>query len=72
MEDLQNQINNMPEQDKDAMRYNPAGGLIGILAKMGGVNEMTRSLQHTTLGYRNIGDTISFKGIFEKIPSAKG
>ena len=72
MEDLQNQMNNMSEQDKAAMRNSSAGGLIGILALMGGVNEMTRSLQLTTLGYRNIGDTVTFEGIFEMIPSEKG
>jgi len=54
------------------MRNSSAGGLVGILALMGGVNEMARSLQLAALGYRNIGDTVTFEGIFEMIPSEQG
>jgi hypothetical protein len=72
MEDLQNQMNNLSEQDKAAMRNSSAGGLVGILALMGGVNEMARTLQLAALGYRQVGDTVTFEGIFEMIPSEQG
>ena len=72
MEDFQNQMNNMSKQDKAAMRNSSAGGLVGILALMGGVNEMARSLQLTALGYRQAGDTVTFEGIFEMIPPEQG
>lgn len=72
MEDFQNQMNNMSEEDQAAMRNNSAGGLVGILALVGGVNEMVRTLQLTALGYRQVGDTVTFEGIFKMIPSEQG
>lgn len=72
MEDLQNQMNNLSDQDKAALRNSSAGGLVGVLALVGGVNEMARSLQLTALGYRQVGDTVTFEGIFEMIPSEQG
>jgi len=72
MEDLQNQMNNMSPQDKAAMQNSSAGGLVGILAFIGGVNEMARSLKLAALGYRQVGDTVTFEGIFEMISSEQG
>lgn len=72
MEDLQNQMNNLSEQDKAAMNQSGAGGLVGILALIGGVNEMTRSFQLAALGYRQVGDVVTFEGTFEMIPSEQG